>query len=357
MNIENLLIVIHVLVAIAGLIFIHEFGHFLAARLLGVEVEEFGIGFPPRMATLFHAGGTRFSLNWLPLGGFVRPKGENDPSLPGGLAAASPCVRIAILAAGPVFNLLAAVFLFSFLFLKFGLPIPGPLRIDQVLTDSPADRAGLLPDDLIQQVNGDAVASQSALRELVEINKGYDLKFSILRQGSREDVVVKPTQDLGLAGELGIAVNASYSSRQVSTFDALYLGILGAGSQVQALVTLPARVLGGSVTPEDARLVGYKGIVDVYRGLRQTEIQAGLPADVIFLFFTASISVSLGLVNLLPIPALDGGRILLTLPEILFHRRIPRFYQAILNTGSMAALIFLMIYINLQDFINPATMP
>ena len=78
------------------LIILHELGHFLAARSLGVEVEEFGIGFPPRMVKLFQAGGTVFSLNWIPLGGFVRPKGENDPSVPGGLAAASPWVRLVV---------------------------------------------------------------------------------------------------------------------------------------------------------------------------------------------------------------------------------------------------------------------
>ena len=78
------------------LIFIHEFGHFIACRLLGIEVEEFGFGFPPRALTLFEAGGTKFTLNWLPLGGFVRPKGETDPDIKGGMAAASPLKRIAM---------------------------------------------------------------------------------------------------------------------------------------------------------------------------------------------------------------------------------------------------------------------
>src|SRR5512139_2428393 len=105
-DITGLLIFI---LAIVALIIVHEFGHFLASRLLGVEVEEFGLGFPPRLLTMFVAGGTKFTLNAIPLGGFVRPKGENDPSVPGGLAAASPWVRLVVLFAGPLMNLLVGV--------------------------------------------------------------------------------------------------------------------------------------------------------------------------------------------------------------------------------------------------------
>ena len=101
---------------IAVLLVIHEFGHFLAARSMNVEVEEFGIGFPPRALKLFTYKGTMYSLNWLPLGGFVRPKGENDPTVPGGLAAASPWVRLGVLFAGPAMNLLVGVILAIILF-------------------------------------------------------------------------------------------------------------------------------------------------------------------------------------------------------------------------------------------------
>src|SRR5512135_20855 len=108
------------ILGIAVLIFIHELGHFLAARLLGVEVEEFGIGFPPRAVKLFEHKGTVYSLNWIPLGGFVRPKGENDPDVPGGLAAASPWVRLGVLFAGPFMNLIAGVVLGVMLFYSMG---------------------------------------------------------------------------------------------------------------------------------------------------------------------------------------------------------------------------------------------
>ena len=114
-------IVIFIL-AIVALILVHEFGHFLASRLLGVEVEEFGLGFPPRLFTLFTAWGTKFTLNAIPLGGFVRPKGENDPTIPGGLAAASPWVRLVVLSAGSIMNLFLGVILSTIIVLRVGEP-------------------------------------------------------------------------------------------------------------------------------------------------------------------------------------------------------------------------------------------
>src|SRR4030043_1422295 len=105
-------LIVEFIFALGALIFIHEFGHFIACKLLKIEVEEFGFGYPPRALKLFTLGGTKFTLNWIPFGGFVRPKGENDPSIAGGMAAASPWKRIAVLLAGPTMNLLTAVILF-----------------------------------------------------------------------------------------------------------------------------------------------------------------------------------------------------------------------------------------------------
>src|SRR5512138_1243100 len=121
-----------------GVVFIHEFGHYVVARLLKVEVEEFGFGLPPRIVKLFRWKGTDFTLNWLPIGGFVRPKGENDPKIKGGLAAASPWTRLAVLTAGPLMNLVLGVVVFSLLFFNMGIPDYHQVQIGQVLPGSPA---------------------------------------------------------------------------------------------------------------------------------------------------------------------------------------------------------------------------
>src|SRR4030066_951805 len=132
-------LIIEFVIALAILIFIHEFGHFVVCKLLKSEVEEFGFGYPPRALTLFERGGTKFTLNWLPLGGFVRPKGENDPTIPGGMASANPWKRIAVLLAGPTMNLLTAALLFIAIYGIIGsLPDRNTVQVGDIAPNSPA---------------------------------------------------------------------------------------------------------------------------------------------------------------------------------------------------------------------------
>src|SRR5512142_1550751 len=148
MNLNALTWIVFIL-TFGGVVLIHEFGHFIAARLSGIEVEEFGIGLPtPGALTLFTWKGTRFTLNWLPFGGFVRPKGENDPNVPGGLAAASPWKRLAVLFAGPAMNLLAAVVIYSIIFSRVGVPDTSRVLVASVSPDGPAAQAGFQADDI-----------------------------------------------------------------------------------------------------------------------------------------------------------------------------------------------------------------
>src|SRR5512134_2570259 len=141
---ETLLAGLVFILAFDGMVLIHEFGHFIVARLCKIEVEEFGIGLPtPGAVTLFTWQGTRFTLNWLPLGGFVRPKGENDPNVPGGLAAASPWKRLVVLFAGPLMNLITAVAVFALLIGMEGMATPGPINVAGISPKSPAEQSGL----------------------------------------------------------------------------------------------------------------------------------------------------------------------------------------------------------------------
>jgi len=325
---------------IAALIIVHEFGHFIAARLLKVEVEEFGIGFPPRIVKLFEFKGTAYTLNWIPLGGFVRPKGENDPNIPGGLAAASPWVRLTVFFAGPAMNLLAGALLGMMLFYSIGEPVQDIVLVSYVAQQSPADMAGLQIRDQFLTVNGQKIDNSNSLIEITNQNLGQIMEISLEREGEIITLALTPriTPPEG-QGPMGVGLENPRQS--ISLITAFGRGIETAGDYFRSLFQLPMRIIQGEATPQEGRFVGYKGMYDIY-----THLQSPL-------WFFMIISFSLGIVNLIPIPALDGGRIFLILPEILIRRRIPARYENIIHLVGFAILLILLLYINLQDFINP----
>jgi regulator of sigma E protease len=329
---------------IAALIFVHELGHFIAARLLNVEVEEFGFGFPPRITKLFEHKGTVFTLNWIPLGGFVRPKGENDPNIPGGLAAASPWIRLGVLFAGPVMNLLMGVILGIILFYSLGDRVVEKVLVQSTSPGSPAAEAGLQPGDLFLSANGQAIDSMEKLQSITGENIGKPVTF-VLRRGDQTLTVNIAPRTNPPEGQGPMGVILDNPTRPVSLLTATSRGAYAAYENVQAILLLPVRMVRGQITPQEGRLVGYKGMFDIYQRLQSP------------LWFFMMISISLGIMNLLPIPALDGGRIVMTLPEILFRRRVPMKYENAIHLVGFALLLLLLIYINLQDFINPIKLP
>ncbi len=343
------------ILAVASMIFLHELGHFLACKLLGIEVEEFGFGFPPKIKTLFTWRGTEYSLNWLPLGGFVRPKGESDPSVPGGLGAATPWRRFSVYFAGPLMNLLTAMVLYAASFSSTGLPAVDQVMIHDIAPGSPAEQAGLQVNDLLLSIAGGEVTGMESVHTLVTPHKGETIDVTVLRDGQQHtyQVLARANPPEG-EGSLGIVM--SNPIRPVSIVQALPYGASAVAGQTYLLATLPIQVSRGLIAPEDARLVGYKGMYDMYKAVQEVEsspeaANSGLNT----LSFFAMISASLGILNLIPIPAVDGGRILFLLPEILFRRRIPPKMEMAINSVSFLLLIALLVYINLQDFINPAT--
>jgi regulator of sigma E protease len=338
--------------AIAALIIIHEFGHFIASRLVGIEVEEFGLGFPPRMATLFELGGTKYTLNWLPLGGFVRPKGENDPSVEGGLAAARPWKRLVVLFSGPLANLLVGVLLYAMIITRVGVSINDQVQILEVAPNSPAAQAGLMAGDMILAVNDTPVNGMEDLQTSINDNLGQATQLTYQRNEETATVTMVPRADPP-PGEGAIGIIMSNPTRQVSLISAIPLGVEATFNQISALATFPLQMIKGNVTPEEGRLVGFKGMFDIYQAVREPTPQSPIPAGVNVLAFFATITISLGVLNLMPIPALDGGRILFVLPEIFLGRRIPPQYENVINLVSFTLLILLLLYINLYDFINP----
>ncbi len=356
MDISLLVDILQFAGALAALIIIHELGHFIAARLLKIEVEEFGLGLPPRLLTLFTVGGTRFTLNWIPLGGFVRPKGENDPNVPGGLAAASPWVRLGVLVAGPIANLLVGVLLYAVIFSKIGIPVLDQVQIVEVMPNSPAEQAGLRPGDLILKVNDQEIKSTRSLSENIYAHLDEPIQLTYSRQGQQVTVTLVPRRQPP-EGEGAIGIVMSNPTRKVNVLTAIPTSIAAVYHHSREILTFPIRMIQGQSSPQEGRLVGLKGMFDLYQNIQESQPALNVPQEINILGFFASITISLGLLNLLPIPALDGGRIMFTLPEIILRRRIPPQYENAINLVSFALLLMLLLFINLQDFVNPLTLP
>jgi regulator of sigma E protease len=353
------------IIALVALIIVHEFGHFIACRLFKVEVEEFGLGLPtPKPIVLFESGGTKFTFNWLLLGGFVRPKGENDPNVPGGLAAASPWIRICVFLAGPLMNLLVGVLLYAMIFSRFGSPevVPNQVQIivptSREYVDSPANQAGLQSCDIIQSVNGQAVTDPDMLSATIQENRGKPVSLTYLRKGETTAVTLTPrTEQETPAGQgaTGISVGYPYQFSRLPWYTVGTRSVDAVYQHASALITLPGKLIRKQIPAEQGRLVGFKGMYDIYSSMRNGGGTIGgcLPRSVNVLSFFAAITISLGLLNLLPIPALDGGQIMFALPEIILRRRIPPQYAGLINGIFLLLMIGLLLYINLQDFINP----
>lgn len=346
------------------MILVHEIGHFLAARWLGIEVEEFGFGIPPKMLTLFRWKETEFTLNWLPLGGFVRPKGENDPNVQGGLAAASPWKRLGVLFAGPIMNLLAGFLVFLFLVRVDGYHNLNRVQLAEIAPNSPAESAGMQVGDVVMQAAGQAVTDFNSLSTI--INSHLDQPVEFVLQRSEETLTVTATpRSQPPEGQGAVGIRMSELVVPVKTWgDTFRYAATSVYDQVRALFLLPAKLLRGTLAPEEGRFIGLKGIYDIFNLSVSADVQSREPLSPTeaqptysTLYLIAMLSISIGLFNLFPFPALDGGRIIFVVPELLTRRRVPHQFENAIHAAGMIFLLLLMVYINVMDFVNPIVLP
>ncbi len=330
------------------LIVIHELGHFLVSKAFGIQVEEFGIFFPPRLVRLFKWGETEVTLNALPLGGFVRPKGENDPTVAGGLAAAPAWQRICVMLAGPLMNLLVAVVLYSILAMNPGLPDPTKSNIvlvSSIVPGLPADSSGLQVNDQLVSIAGTKIESSVTAQQVISENKGKALDFEIRRSDALLHLTITPRVDTS-DGRGAIGILMGQPMDKASLLEAPAVGFKLTTEYSIGLLTFLGRLVTGQLSGSDGQLLGFIGMYNNFAEVRNLEVQKVIPSGVGVMDFIVKVTISLGLLNLLPIPALDGGRILLSFIELITRRRLPTDLENKIIVITFLALIGLMILVN-----------
>ena len=249
---------------------------------------------------------------------------------------------------------------FSLVISQSGVPKTDVVEIAAIAPNSPAEENGLIKSDIITAIDGIAINNLVDVAEIVQDNLGHEITISILRGDDLINVNVIPRANPP-KGEGAIGILMQNPLEPVNYFESLPFGWQITIEQGKQLLSLPSMLIHGEINPQDARMLSPKGIFDVYSQVREEEkeIEQGsllLTFQNISWFF-ALISVSLGFSNLLPIPALDGGRILFIIPEILFKKRVPAKYENFIHLIGYSGLIILMGYTFFQDIINPIVLP
>ncbi len=341
-------------IVLTPIILIHELGHFWAARLSKIRVEEFGLGFPPRAAVLAERNGTIYSLNWIPLGGFVRPAGEDDPTVAGGLASASKRARLFVLMAGAGANFIMAFVVF---WIAFMLGTPA-ISVAEVNPNSPAEAAGMLAGDAILLVNGVKADSSAIIAGIMAQNAGEAVDVLVDRAGSEVSLSIVPRlpgeYDAAIEGPIGIGLGFDEKGGARITRTPLEAAVTSAESMwsiVSLTVQVPAMLIRGEMEPSDARPISVVGISQIAGQSAEISISSGNLFPILNMI--AFISVALGFTNLLPIPALDGGRIMFVLLEAVRGRRIAPEREGLVHIVGMVVLLGLMVLLIVQDIVNP----
>lgn len=357
--------VLLVVIMLVLLIVAHELGHFIAAKILGVKVEEFGVGYPPRALTFGTWGGTEYTLNWLPFGGFVKLFGEHPDGSKrkrtGAFVDAPRSSQAIILVAGVAANVLLAWVIFTGGFM-LGMPTavsedtPGAkLYISGVVAGSPAAQVGLRSGDQILSViaddgTGAAEVTPTVVSHFVSLHGGDELTVTYLRDAAEGQVVLTPAHAVvpEAAGRPTIGVHlTTIAEKQLSLVPA----IIEAGKHT--VYSLAAVTIGLAGLARDAflgtadisSLVGPVGLV----GVVGDAVGHGIGH---LLGLAAFISVNLAIINLIPIPALDGGRLLFVGIETLIRRRVPEIVFGTVNLIGFALIIVLMIGVTYHDILR-----
>jgi regulator of sigma E protease len=329
------------LLALGLLVALHELGHLVAARLLGVRVSRYTLGFGPAVLTL-RLGGTEYVLGAVPLGGSVRIEGMNphepgvDPANPQGFTALTPWRRMLVLLGGPLANWLFALGILVALYTS-GTHVVVPLTVGTIVPGSEAARAQLLPGDRIVSADGAALESWSEFVELVAQRPGRELKLGIERGAEPREVTVRPRPDERGAGRIGVSQQYVYRTHGLGQ------SLLQAVAHTGNLVAEGTRTLG--------RLMeGRQGLV-LANPLGLVKQSSGAAASGLgsFLRVLVSLSVALACFHLLPLPSLDGGRMLFVAFEWVSRRKVPTRVETLVHAVGFLVLLAVVLTVALAD--------
>jgi len=326
------------------LILTHEFGHLAAAKLSKVKVEEFGIGFPPKIWGI-KRGETIYSINAIPLGGFTRLLGEEDPTAEGSLASKSIAARIFVLSAGSILNILLPILLFTISFM-----IPHDITMEKVLikdvaADSPAQAAGIQAGDRIMEINGHQIRNRGELSYQIQLNLGNDITMVVQKPDSIEKTIaVKPRWAPPLGqGATGVTLTSAdpeVVNESMSFWRAVPNSVTHSWD---ILILFRNEVVSWFVRSTGPQLAGPIAIAQ----LTGEVLKAGISP---LLEFTALISINLGVFNLLPFPGLDGGRLIFVLLEwVRRGKRISPQKEGMVHMIGFFALLALILVISYFD--------
>ena len=347
------------LLVLSVVVFVHEYGHYWVARRNGVRIETFSIGFGPELFGRNDRHGTRWKFSLVPLGGYVKMLGDADAASatidtrhakdPDSFPAKSVWQRMAIVFAGPAANFIFAIVVLAALFATVGRPFT-PAEVGAVQPDSPAAAAGLLPGDRITAVDGAGVASFEDLQGIVRDKAGVPLRVTLDRSGESLDVTLTPalneiTDRFGNTHRLGLigVSRASVEYRRSNPFAA----VGEAASETLRMVTGTLHALGEMV-------VGSRGTEELGGPLRIAQMSGQIAQDgfVPALWFTAVLSINLGLINLFPIPMLDGGHLAMYGIEAARGRPLTERSQEIAFRFGLAMVLSLMVFATWNDLVH-----
>ena len=369
-----------IFVAVLGLlVFVHELGHFLTAKFHGIHSDEFGFGFPPRLGGVYKddetgcyrlilgnrdvvTKNTIYSLNWIPLGGFVKIKGEDgiEGSTPeaDSFAEKSAWVRIQVTVAGVVMNLLLAWVLISIVFM-IGLPQPiaenerslypdARIQILSVKPDTPAASMGLQPGDIILSLDNQKIETLEQVGEYIRAHKGKDITVKVSRFGKEMTIHGTPLATTKEnEGSLGISYSLTATVKH-TLLGSIKDGFVSTLTITGAIFAALGKMVVGLVTGQGgagAEITGPVGIVYLTKQMSDLGIAY-------LLQFAALLSINLAIINILPIPALDGGRILFILIEKIKGRPLNQRVEGIIHQTGFILLLLLMLFVTIKDFVT-----